>query len=390
MSSKPNPTLSTNSGKRLQLSLILCSRNDQYMGNSRWRLETAINYAAKKVHELGRQNEVEIVVADWGSKSPLSEALALSSEAAAMVSFVEVPHDLALELQQDSPFAEVLALNVAARRSNGAFIGRIDQDTLVGKNFLKFFFDLAEGKQSMVIPVEKALMFSNQRMVPYRFTSRSPSFQVVERFVSQFGKSLTMEHRSPTSDFYTAGVGIWLIHRDLWFDCEGYDERMIYMNAMETNMVRRLLLKYELVNLGKLINYDFYHLEHYHPQVVRRSSTYRKCNPRFPYSEPTELRPNGTNWGLANFNLTISSSSSTGPSIQAAKNPKATLMYPFVLLRFASAWLLDSLRVVYMRWQRRCGILVDTVGKKPILQWPALLKERLNQRKIAQKSQYMR
>ena len=27
------------------ISLILCSRDDSYMGNSRWKLETSINFA---------------------------------------------------------------------------------------------------------------------------------------------------------------------------------------------------------------------------------------------------------------------------------------------------------------------------------------------------------
>src|SRR4051794_2589022 len=31
------------------LSLILCSRNDAYMGNSRWRLETTLNFIGAEV-----------------------------------------------------------------------------------------------------------------------------------------------------------------------------------------------------------------------------------------------------------------------------------------------------------------------------------------------------
>ena len=33
------------------ISLILCSRNDSYMGNSRWRLETSINLALLNAKE---------------------------------------------------------------------------------------------------------------------------------------------------------------------------------------------------------------------------------------------------------------------------------------------------------------------------------------------------
>lgn len=53
---------------------------------------------------------------------------------------------------------------------------------------------------------------------------------------------------------------------------------MLYMNGMEIDMINRLLQKYKLVNLGKIVEYDFYHLEHCHPWVPRKSSTYRKTN----------------------------------------------------------------------------------------------------------------
>ena len=118
------------------LSLILCSRNDAYMGNSRWRLETALNYTASRVEAVGGSNAVEIIVADWGSDVPLSDVVTLGPAARRLVSFVHAPPELARSHQRDSPFPEVLALNAAARRSRGQYIGRVDQDTLVGDRFL--------------------------------------------------------------------------------------------------------------------------------------------------------------------------------------------------------------------------------------------------------------
>src|SRR5690348_14561037 len=118
---------------RPALSLILCSRNDRYMGNSRWRLETTLNYTADRVRALDLTRDVEIVVSDWGSDVPLADTLQLNAAAAEVVSFVTVSPQLARRLQGDSPFPEVIALNAAARRARGQYIGRIDQDTLVGE-----------------------------------------------------------------------------------------------------------------------------------------------------------------------------------------------------------------------------------------------------------------
>ena len=84
-----------NPSKKPVLSLILCSRNDQYLGNSRWRLQTALNYLAQKVHELGREEDVEVIVSDWGSEIPLHSVLELDSIAERIVSFVIIPPTLA-------------------------------------------------------------------------------------------------------------------------------------------------------------------------------------------------------------------------------------------------------------------------------------------------------
>lgn len=161
--------------KKPTLSLILCSRNDEYMGNSRWRLETTLNYVADQVEVLGRTKDVEVLVADWGSDIPLRDVLRLTPAAALIVSFILIPPEIARALQKDSPFPEVLALNAAARRAKGAYIGRIDQDTLVGRRFLEVFFDLYDGKRQLAIPLDRALLYANRHAIPYWFAVRCPA-----------------------------------------------------------------------------------------------------------------------------------------------------------------------------------------------------------------------
>ena len=119
------------------LSLILCSRNDCYMGNSRWRLETSINLALLNAQDADFLDKLEIVVSDWGSEVPLSEVLDLVPEAKSTVKFIHVPPDIAEVKQKDSKFPEVIALNAAARRASGEYIGRIDNDTVVGADFFR-------------------------------------------------------------------------------------------------------------------------------------------------------------------------------------------------------------------------------------------------------------
>jgi hypothetical protein len=275
------------------------------MGNSLWRLQTTLNFAARVIRDLGREADVEILVTDWGSEVPLSDVLELSAEAAALTSFVIVPPRLARELQGESSFPEVLALNAAARRARGEFIGRIDQDTLVGKRFVSTFFSLYEGRIPLPHSLASSLVFANRREIPYRFTVRSPSLESVERFVRTFGSFMEVWTR-PDRPFWTLWVGVWLAHRDRWFECGGYDERLIHYNWMETDMIARLMQRYAVVDLGKLVDFDFYHLEHYHPHVAWSARTHPKKNvPVSLDGAGRAFHPNAQDWGLSTLGLEV-------------------------------------------------------------------------------------
>lgn len=344
------------------------------MGNSLWRLQTALNYLAQQVAELGIENEIEVLVTDWGSETPLRDALKLSQLAAKLTSFIHVPKPLVDELQRDSPFAEVIALNAAARRAKGKYIGRIDQDTLVGKRFLKAF------RKRVQDGLPLAMGFANLKMINYRFVVQCPSLSNVKRFVDLFGNHLQTENSRSTGPYYFAGVGIWLLHRDLWFESGGYDERMIYMNAMETNMILRLLPKYEMEDLGRLSNYDFYHLEHYHPWAVRKSSTHRKVNPHLPFSQPDQLNPNGAGWGMRDYALEVL------PAGEGVGEQSDCSSFFWTLLRVGPAIIVDwvglSIRRFVKKWQHRFSVFAETVKDQPIAAWPGLIKRRRADRQV--------
>ena len=358
------------------LSLILCARNDEYMGDSVWRLQTALCHAARELVRLGRSHQAEILVADWGSDVPLSETVRLTPEAKAIVSFLFIPRDTAVALQKDSPFAEVLALNAAARRSRGDFIGRVDQDTLVGRRFLQTFFELYDETRSLEARLEKSLLFSNLRMVPYRLAVACPPTRVVDWIVERYGKHFAPAEPVPPIPFYAGAVGICMMHRSLWFECGGYDERMIYMNAMETNLARRLLLKYEAVNLGAMVCQDFYHLEHYHPRTVRRTSTHRKVNAHLPFSQPDTLNPNGEEWGLTQFTFEISRSSARVFATSERSMLREFLAFGPNLVSIMAKMLGDYVYLGGKKWTNRAVKVRHAVRGKPLQRWPSELRAR--------------
>lgn len=378
-------------GSRPVLSLILCSRNDTYMGNSRWRLETSLNYVAAEAEARGLAGRIEMLVADWGSETPLRDVVRLTPAAAAMVAFLSIPPELARSLQGDSPFPEVIALNAAARRARGDYIGRIDQDTLVGRQFLSTFFDVVAGRMRLGISSDQALFFARRRRIPYRFAVRCPPLRLVRQFVSWFGRRLRVESGPRWAPFYVSSVGIWLVHRNLWHECGGYDEDMIHMGGMEGNMIARLMKKYRIVDLGSVVDHDFYHLEHYHPWMERHCYTFRKGNDDAFRMEPRlrDFNPNGPSWGLAGSELVRDGvvehrrsesrfRESAWKSVPFILTVGAQIMFESIALMLVKApgRLTARLRV----WTHRARVARSTIAGHPLSAWPRVLRTRWTNR----------
>ncbi len=371
----------------MRLSLILCSRNDTYMGNSRWRLEATLNSLGERVQRAGRTEDVEVLVADWGSDVPLANVVKLEPAAAAVVSFIWIPPAIAQSRQGDSPFPEVLALNAAARRARGDYIGRIDQDTIVGDWFLKWIFSDALAREEKR---ETTLWFANRRDVPYRLAVRCPSREQIDRVVRLFGRWLPVRRDNQwfAHEYWSSSVGIWLTHRRLWHECRGYDERMVYYNWMETDMIRRLRQSYPLQNLGEITGYDFYHLEHYHPRRVAEGRAHTRKNPDIDrLSRPPMMRPNGNTWGLAECELVIQRSAATvAPSRSGLASVRGLASFPLLMLRLAGELLIDQIVIASARAshvvRRRARTASRELASQPVTLWPGTLWKLWNTRRV--------
>jgi len=368
------------------------------MGNARWRLETALNYVCERVHALGRAEDVEVLVSDWGSEVPLREAVSLEPAAACVVSFLTVPPALARELQRDSPFPEVLALNAAARRAHGDYIGRIDQDTLVGERFLRWFFEMVERTGALdaeATKPETAMFFAKRRSIPYHFAAASPSLRSVTRFVTLFGRALAVWRGNPiTGDvFWTSYVGIWLAHRNLWHECGGYDERLIYYNWMETEMICRLGSRCTMVDLGELTDDDFYHLEHYHPRTKLTGRRHPVKNAAVNLALPHDVfHPNTDAWGLRDYPLTLQrglSAARAGKSAVEARRFREDAAFIAAMGRLAWGIVYDPavafLTVQYRVASRRIQVVWRELRGQPITEWAGAVWRLWNTRSAARR-----
>ena len=287
------------------ISLILCSRNDSYMGNSRWRLETSINLAILNAKKVNFDSDLEILVSDWGSEIPLSQVLNLVPEADDIVKFIHVPPDIAKVEQKDSKFPEVIALNAAARRASGEYIGRIDNDTVVGQDFFAKFRKLHENKSTEELDLKDSFMFVERRSIPFRVSRISLPLLHIEKFIERFKNHFQIESaRDWGKEFWWSPVGIMIFHREIWNSCRGYDEKFLYWGWMEGDLALRLGQKHKVVEFSKFVGHHFYHLEHY-PSLTAYKDRNGPATPRKknePVFDNLNYSENDENWGMKNFN----------------------------------------------------------------------------------------
>jgi hypothetical protein len=148
-------------------------------------------------------------------------------------------------------------------------------------------------------------MISNRRRIPYDLAVRCLPLPVLERYLQAFGRRLPLMP-PPERNFWEVYIGILLMHRRLWEEARGYDERFIYYSYMEFDLVLRLMMRHPGRDIGPLVGHDFHHLDHM-PEWRSWRAQRRMENPiRTPEAPPPEFRPNGPHWGLAEHALVVS------------------------------------------------------------------------------------
>jgi hypothetical protein len=172
------------------------------------------------------------------------------------------------------------------------------------------------------------------------------------------------------------------------------------MDCMEYDLILRLAKKYIFVNLGEIVNYDFYHLDHELPRKPLRYGRNRKTNPpRSVEYPPEEFNPSGKDWGLIQYPFQLT----TYPSDQITRYKGSgsgffsrwvsflwmvlisglQMFMDFVILNIETA--VRSIpgcmakvgkRLVHQFWIHRLHVARETIAGKPVRQWLKLLRNR--------------
>lgn len=304
-----------------RISYVCVSRNDNYNGDSVGRCVNTINHACEIIAKNGVEGEAEVVLVDWCSKRmPLKEAIAhrLCPQSKGVLKIVTVPPDIANKHQGDSPFSEVHAMNVGFRKMSGKHFARIDQDTLIGQRFVSWFHNEFEVKD-YGWPWPRA-SFCSRRNLDESQSHHSAFRDFI--YDQQLSKKVEICHEhnhysrlmpnKKIFPFYGGAVGVMMVERECYLENLGFNEKLVYMNSMDTEFMNRIAAKEDIYNLCLAIDADFYHQFHSRDDGASNDATQphaqqegdRKTN---PLDVRNKLIPNTNpdNWGLLDENLEV-------------------------------------------------------------------------------------
>lgn len=264
------------------ITIVMPARNDAYLGNSAYRIETALNFLADEVAALGRRDDLEVLVVDWGSERPLVEALRLTDAARALTSFLIVPPAIAARHSESSPFPTPRVLNAGIRRARGRFVAQTVADILFPRETLAKMFALADPARERE---SRRLFVFNRKEIPREVVDREAALSELRELIATADETLHEE----LDPLLLVPADCQMMSKELWVECRGYDERYLLWGWSDADLNLRLDRFYGTVNVFDGAPLRVYHLEHATPD--RRT---RKQNPWFfgPFSG------NDEGWGL--------------------------------------------------------------------------------------------
>lgn len=248
------------------INFIIASKNDNYCGNPLDRLKISLLH---NLEILKDYDNWTITIVDWASDIKISDALNIVHP---KVEFLYINKEIAGTIPYK--FSEVHSLNSAIRLSSSDFIGRLDQDIMIGPKFIEWYFN---------------------NEIPYKFfhCKRKDLYENVNCINGEGVNNCDID--TPSCD---AADGIILAPTVTLKKITGYNEKNIYFNHMQKELYIRLKSKLEFVDLTPIIGYDFYHLWH------------TKIDPERIYNENINgdiklhiVANDPKTWGLSQYNI---------------------------------------------------------------------------------------
>ena len=207
------------------LSICMAGRDDDYMLDFRYWLETTLNSYSRSLDLIGRRAQVEILVTDWGSDVPLSQSLSLSSSACEIVRFYHVPEEIIRRTQAGENYYHIArACNVGLRRARGNFIFVTSTDQLIPTQALESLLRLLAGETHVPLSIADAFLVVPRVQVPWQFVITRPTLPEWEEYM--FANEYALHHQPiPSESNLFGSTSGFIFSKTANTDLRGLDEQ---------------------------------------------------------------------------------------------------------------------------------------------------------------------
>lgn len=278
------------------LSIVITGRNDNYLGDFKYRITTCINFLCSGLEKISSLEKIELLVVDWNSEIGLNRVIDLSLAAKRVTRFIIVPPETA---KANSPhginFRAEMACNVGVRRAKGQYIMSMPADIIFPAFSLEYLLRLLKREMTPVFDIEKSMMNISRKLIPWQIVQKKYTLEEWERFIQ-----LTTRHLNFHNHFIglCAGYGATLMHKNLWFESQCLREDRTGWGADDIEIGLRLNRKYPSIDLTGL---GIFLYDMYQDLSLRKKSIQ---NVKLPHISES-IGTNNPNWGLCEVDLSI-------------------------------------------------------------------------------------
>ena len=272
------------------ISFCTFGKNDDYMPDFLYRLETSINFISDALKKLKLDKKFEIIILDWASDKPFHEILNLRKSHSDLVRFIYVSkEDLAGSKCKADKVPHATAQNISIRRAKGDYVFIGGADTILNTSSLYLLFNLCTKKYLYNFDPDKAYLSVGRRHIPWEIILHKPSVDYLQNYIERKGYDLR-------NDFgylkWGGGAGFIGMHKNAWMSCQGLDEDLNNYGSADTELFLTKQNEMEHIELSS-IGICSYHMEH-PPENRSIESKYVRKN----YNIFKNNRKKNPNWGV--------------------------------------------------------------------------------------------
>jgi glycosyltransferase involved in cell wall biosynthesis len=227
------------------LTFVFTGRNDDYLGNFKYRLKTAIEMLVQSANEINKLSLIEIIIVDWNSEVPLSEVLNLSRSAGAVTKFVIVPQAIAIKYSfEGKVFNAGCACNAGVRRATGEYITYLPADILISPLPLENLLRLLKGELNTLFDCKNTMLGVHAQILPWQLVEQEPSVMDWKRYI-QISNNLIFKGFSGLCGGYAA----FILHKNLWYQYQGVLENFRGWGWIDIEIGLRCNIEHPFVGL---------------------------------------------------------------------------------------------------------------------------------------------